>query len=118
MTHRASPFSLQAHSCSVQCIKLHICSQTFHYFTDNYCYFIPEYLDGLGSVGTNRKSFVHPTFLSISLVRILLRISKNFSLKLKETRESQLTCTLFLKISKNSLYQFYVLQHFLWKSIL
>lgn len=100
MTHRVSPFSLQAHSCSGQCIKLHTCPQTFHYFTDNYCYLIPEYMDGLDSVGTNRK-FVHPTSLSISPVRSLLRISTNFSLKLKGTGESLLTCTLFLKISKS-----------------
>lgn len=95
--------SLQAHSCSAQCIKLHTCPQTFLYFTDNYCYLIPEYLDGLDSVGTNWKFFVHPALLSINLVRSLLTTSKIFSFKLQETRESLLTCTLFLKIPKNSL---------------
>lgn len=98
-----SPFSLQAHSCSAQYMKLHTWPQTFHYFTDNYCYLIPEYLDGLDSAGTNWKFFVPPNSLSISLVRSLLRISKNFSFKLKETGEDLLTCTSFLKISKNSL---------------
>lgn len=90
--------NLQAHSRSAQCIKLPTCPETFHYFTDNYFYLIPKYLDDLQSVGTNWNFFVHTTLLSISLIMV----SKNFSLKLKETGQSLLTCNLFLKISQNS----------------